>query len=131
MRIFPSCTILDKEQEYDAPFYDSRHPLKFFVQDFFPLGELLCEAKAKCTWELPLLEYLWFILDLPVQLPHSQKVTQWGAPFLSASPPLWKSFQVTNKNLPASLSCIFLFLYMLSFRCYLNAAQPYWYCDYQ
>lgn len=49
MRIFPSCTILDKEQEYDAPFYDSRHPLKFFVQDFFPLGELLCEAKAKCT----------------------------------------------------------------------------------
>ncbi|RMC17215.1 hypothetical protein DUI87_05792 [Hirundo rustica rustica] len=38
---------LDEEQECDAPFYDSRHPLKVFVQDIFPLGDLVCEAKAK------------------------------------------------------------------------------------
>lgn len=47
IRIFPSCTILDKEQESDAPFYYFRHPLEVFVQDPFPLGDLLCEAEAK------------------------------------------------------------------------------------
>lgn len=47
MRIFPSCTILDKKQGSDAPFYDFRHPLKVFVQVSFPLRDLLCEAEAK------------------------------------------------------------------------------------
>lgn len=110
MSIFPSCTILHKEQECDAPFYDSRHPLKVFVQDIFPLGELVCEAKAKGTWELSLLEYLWFIPGLPMQLLNYQEVTQRVALLLSSFPALWKSFQVTNKLLPASLHCIFLFL---------------------
>lgn len=47
--IFPSCTILDKEQECEDLFYDSRHPLRVFVQDVFPSGELVCGAKAKET----------------------------------------------------------------------------------
>lgn len=110
MSIFPSCTILHKEQECDAPFYDSRHPLKVFAQDIFPLGELVCEAKAKGTWELSLLEYLWFIPGLPMQLLNNQEVTQRVALLPSSFPALWKSFQVTNKLLPASLHCIFLFL---------------------
>lgn len=46
MSIFP-CTILVKEQECYAPFYDSRHPLQVFVQEVLPLGEMVCEAKAK------------------------------------------------------------------------------------
>lgn len=46
-RIFPSCTILDKEEECNAPLHPSIHPLKVFVQDPFPLGELICGANRQ------------------------------------------------------------------------------------
>lgn len=47
MRIFPSCTISDKEQECNAPLHPSIHPLKVFVQDPFPVEVLICGANRR------------------------------------------------------------------------------------
>lgn len=105
MRIFPSCTILGKEQECNAPLHPSSHPLKVFVQDLLPLGKFICGTKRQgdCTQELSLFEYLWFILDLPIVL-NSQKVTHGLCHSLRFSYP-WENplDQVTEKSLPDSL----------------------------
>lgn len=98
MRIFASCTILDKEQECNAPLHPCIHPLKVFVQDPFPLGGLICEANDEETVLLrAVFAHLWFILDLPIHL-NSQKVTQWVVSFLSAFPLLGRSIGIKSQR---------------------------------
>lgn len=98
MRIFPSCTILDKEQECNAPLYPCIHPSKVFVQDPFPLGELVCGANGEETVLLrAVFAYLWFILALPIHL-NSQEVAQWVVSFLSLFPLLGKTIGIKSQR---------------------------------